>query len=78
LVQLGVIQVNLNGHGYTVGHIIGKIRRKKGDAENARPENDGRRKTMGLKNAREENDGQKLRGLENAGLENDGQHFSKL
>jgi len=44
LVQLGVIQVNLNGHGYTVGHIIGKIGRKKGDAENARPENDGRRK----------------------------------
>ena len=33
-----------------------------GDAENARPENDG----------------QKLRGLENAGLENDGQVFSKL
>ena len=34
----------------------------KGDAENARPENDGR----------------KLRGLENAGLENDRQTFSKL
>jgi len=33
-----------------------------GDAENARPENDG----------------QKLRGLENAGMENDGQTFSKL
>ena len=33
-----------------------------GDAENARPENDG----------------QKLRGLENAGLENDGQTFTKL
>ena len=42
--------------------------RSKGDAENARPENDGQRK---LENARVENDGQKLRGLENAGLKND-------
>ena len=38
-------------------------RERYGDAENARPENDGQRK---------------LRGLENAGLENDGQTFSKL
>jgi len=35
-----------------------------GDAENARPENDGQRKTTGLENARVENDRQKLRGLE--------------
>ena len=55
-----------------------------GDAENARPENDGQ-KLRGLENAGLENDGQnfskllaKLRGLENAGLENDGQTFSKM
>jgi len=50
-----------------------------GDAENARPENDGQRKLWVWKMQNTIiNDGQKLRDLENAELENDGQTFIKL
>jgi len=59
--------------------------RTEGDAENARPENDGQRKLwVWIMQDWKMTDNifsklwTKLRGLENAGLENDGQNSSKL
>jgi len=49
-----------------------------GDAENARPENDGQRKLWVWKMQEWKMTDKNYGDMENAGLENDGQTFSKL